>query len=122
YAVDLVRDSGAGVGVGVAINPGTMPGALAEVAGAIDLALCMTVNPGWGGQRFIERSLDKLPRLRGIVGEQAAVEVDGGIDAGTAPSCRAAGANLFVAGSAIFGAPDPGDAYRAIADSISGPQ
>jgi ribulose-phosphate 3-epimerase len=116
YAVGVIRESGAGVGV--AINPGTMPGALAEVATAIDLALCMTVNPGWGGQRFIEHSLDKLPRLRGIVGERAAVQVDGGIDPGTAPSCRGAGANLFVAGSAIFGAPDPAEAYRAIAESI----
>jgi ribulose-phosphate 3-epimerase len=116
YAANMLRESG--VGVGVAINPGTMPGALAEVAGAIDLALCMTVNPGWGGQSFIEHSLDKLPRLRGIVGDRVAVEVDGGVDPGTAPRCRAAGANLFVAGSAVFGAEDPGAAYRAIADSI----
>jgi ribulose-phosphate 3-epimerase len=117
YAVNLVRDSGAGVGV--AINPGTPPEALAEVAGAIDLALCMTVNPGWGGQRFIERSLQKLPRVRAVVGDAVAVEVDGGIDPTTAPGCRAAGANVFVAGSAVFGADDPGEAYRAIAASIS---
>ena len=76
YAANLIRESGACVGV--AINPGTPVGALAEVAGVIDLALCMTVNPGWGGQPFIEHSLEKLPRVRAIVGEQVAVEVDGG--------------------------------------------
>src|SRR5580693_271547 len=66
YTAGLVRDSGACVGV--AINPGTPVGALAEVAHAVDLILCMTVNPGWGGQPFIEHSLDKLPRTRAILG------------------------------------------------------
>ena len=116
YAASLIRDSGACVGL--AINPGTPVGALAEVAGAIDVALCMTVNPGWGGQAFIAHSLEKLPRVRAIVGHDVAVEVDGGIDPETAPRCRAAGASLFVAGSAIFSADDPGEAYRAIARSI----
>jgi ribulose-phosphate 3-epimerase len=116
YAAGLIRDSGACVGL--AINPGTPVGALAEVATAIDVALCMTVNPGWGGQAFIEHSLEKLPRVRAIVGHEVAVEVDGGIDPQTAPPSRAAGANLFVAGSAIFSAEDPGEAYRAIARSI----
>jgi ribulose-phosphate 3-epimerase len=116
YVVNLIRGSGACVGV--AINPGTPVGALAEVVDVLDVALCMTVSPGWGGQPFIGHSLDKLPRVRAIVGEQVAVEVDGGIDAETAPSCRRAGASLFVAGSAIFGSPDPGEAYRAIARSL----
>jgi ribulose-phosphate 3-epimerase len=78
----------------------------------------MTVNPGWGGQPFIEHSLDKLPRVAHIVGADVAVEVDGGIDPDTAPRCRAAGAGVFVAGSAIFGARDPGEAYSAIARSV----
>jgi ribulose-phosphate 3-epimerase len=112
YAVQLVRDSGACVGV--AINPGTPVAALSELAGAIDLALCMTINPGWGGQPFIERSPQKIERVRAIVGEGVAVEVDGGIDPGTTPRCREAGANVFVAGSAIFSSSDPGDAYLAI--------
>jgi ribulose-phosphate 3-epimerase len=116
YAANLIREHGARVGV--AINPGTPPGALAEVAHAIDLALCMTVNPGWGGQRFIAHSLEKLPRVRALVGASAAVEVDGGVDPLTAPSCREAGASVFVAGSAIFDAADPGEAYRAIAASV----
>jgi ribulose-phosphate 3-epimerase len=116
YAAALVRDSGATVGV--AINPGTPVGALSEIAGAIDMALCMTVNPGWGGQAFIAHSLDKLPRVRAIVGDGVAVQVDGGIAPDTAPRCRQAGASVFVAGSAIFGAADPGAAYRAIADAV----
>jgi len=93
-------------------------GALAEVTDAIDLALCMTVNPGWGGQPFIAHSLEKLPRVRALVGADVAVEVDGGIDPRTAPACRQAGASVFVAGSAIFSASDPGEAYRAIAASL----
>jgi ribulose-phosphate 3-epimerase len=117
YTAGLIRDSGAGVGL--AINPGTPVGTLAEVAADIDLALCMTVNPGWGGQPFIEHSLDKLPRVAHIVGADVAVEVDGGIDPKTAPRCRVAGASVFVAGSAIFGAGDPGEAYRAIARSVN---
>jgi ribulose-phosphate 3-epimerase len=118
YTASLVRDSGACVGV--AINPGTPVGALAEIAPAVDLILCMTVNPGWGGQPFIEHSLDKLPRIRAILGSEATLQVDGGVDPDTAPRCRQAGANVFVAGSAIFGANDPGEAYRAIAHSVDG--
>jgi ribulose-phosphate 3-epimerase len=116
YAVHLIREGGACVGV--AINPGTPVAALSELIGAIDVALCMTINPGWGGQAFIARSLEKLPRVRALVGKGVAVEVDGGIDPLTAPSCREAGANVFVAGSAIFSAPDPGESYRAIAASV----
>jgi ribulose-phosphate 3-epimerase len=116
YAANLIRESGACVGV--AINPGTPVSALSELAGTLDVALCMTVNPGWGGQPFIGRSLEKLPRVRALVGEDVAVEVDGGVDPDTAPACRAAGASLFVAGSAIFAAADPGAAYRAIVLSL----
>ena len=116
YTADLIRESGARVGV--AINPGTPVAAIAELADALDLALCMTVNPGWGGQPFIERSPEKIVRLRALIGERVALEVDGGIDPGTAPACRAAGANVFVAGSAIFRADDPGEAYRAITRAV----
>jgi len=115
YAASLVREGGATAGV--AINPATPVGALAEVSHEIDLALCMSVNPGWGGQVFIEHSLDKIERLRHIVGHGVAIEVDGGVDPATAPRCRAAGVNLFVAGSAIFGASNPAEAYRAIVEA-----
>ncbi|HEY3864935.1 MAG TPA: ribulose-phosphate 3-epimerase [Solirubrobacteraceae bacterium] len=113
HTADLLRESGAGVGL--AINPATPVGALAEVVELLDMALCMTVNPGWGGQPFIAHSPQKIERVRAIVGAKVAVEVDGGVDPRTAPRCREAGANVFVAGSAIFGEPDPGAAYLAIA-------
>jgi ribulose-phosphate 3-epimerase len=116
YAADMIRSDGACVGV--AINPATAPAALGEIAGELDMALCMTVNPGWGGQEFIEHSIGKVERVRAIVGARVAVQVDGGIDAATAPRCRDAGANVFVAGSAIFDEPDPGEAYRAIARAV----
>jgi ribulose-phosphate 3-epimerase len=119
YTANLIRESGACAGA--AINPATPVGALAEVAHLLDVALCMTVNPGWGGQPFIEHSLDKLPRTRAILGPEPALEVDGGIDPGTAPRCREAGANLFVAGSSVFSSERPAEAYRAIADSLEAP-
>jgi ribulose-phosphate 3-epimerase len=115
YAANLVREGGACVGI--AINPATPVGALAEVAHSIDLALCMTINPGWAGQPLIEQTLEKTTRLRHILDEGVALEVDGGIDPHTAPRCRAAGANLFVAGSAVFGSPDPAAAYLAIVEA-----
>ncbi len=99
---------------GVAINPGTPVEAISELRGDADLVLCMTVNPGWGGQAFIESSPDKVERLRALAGD-ARIEVDGGIDAATAGPIAAAGASLFVAGSAVFGADDPAAAYAAIA-------
>ena len=104
----------AGCLAGVAINPGTPAGAVAELGEAADVVLCMTVNPGWGGQAFIGRSPGKVERLRALVAEPA-IEVDGGIDAETAPLVAAAGATLFVAGSAIFGADEPAAAYAEIA-------
>jgi ribulose-phosphate 3-epimerase len=115
-AVALIREHGACAGV--AINPATAVGAYAELSGGFDLALCMTVNPGWGGQPFIERSPEKVARVRDAVGPAVAVEVDGGIDPGTAPRCHVAGASVFVAGNAIFAAPEPADAYREIARSV----
>ena len=105
---------------GIAINPGTPAEASAELRGYADIVLCMTVNPGWGGQSFIESSPAKVERLRPLVGE-AKIEVDGGIDTATAGSVAAAGASLFVAGSAIFGADDPAAAYTAIAAAAAQP-
>src|ERR1044072_4412970 len=101
---------------GIAINPGTPVSALTELRGLADIALCMTVNPGWGGQAFIEGSVDKVSRLASIVGE-AKIEVDGGIDRDTVGPIAAAGASLFVAGSAVFGADDPAAAYSEISEA-----
>jgi ribulose-phosphate 3-epimerase len=118
----LIREHGADVGV--AINPATPVEALSEMAPTLGLALCMTINPGWGGQVMIPGSAGKVGRLRALLdrglapGEGPALEVDGGIDPDTAPLCRAAGASLFVAGSAVFTAPDPGAAYLAIARAV----
>src|SRR5215218_1660442 len=109
-----VRESGCLAGV--AINPGTPVEAVAELRGLADVVLCMTVNPGWGGQSFIETSPEKVERLVPLVG-QARIEVDGGVDAETAGPLAAAGARLFVAGSAVFGADDPAAAYAEIADA-----
>jgi ribulose-phosphate 3-epimerase len=77
----------------------------------------MSVNPGWGGQSFIEASVGKVQRLAALHSD-AAIEVDGGIDAATGPGVADAGASLFVAGSAIFGSPDPGRAYAEIAAAV----
>jgi len=103
-----------GCGAGVAINPGTPVEAVSELRGLADLVLCMTVNPGWGGQAFIATSPGKVERLKPLVGD-AAIEVDGGIDVDTAGPIAAAGGRLFVAGSAVFGSDDPAQAYRDIA-------
>ena len=107
----------AGAGAGVAINPGTPVEALVEVASTADLLLCMSVNPGWGGQSFIDASTEKVKRMRQLRAD-AHLEVDGGLDAKTAPLVARQGANLFVAGSAIFGKDDPAAAYAEIAASV----
>ncbi len=116
YALQAVRD--AGCATGLALNPGTPVDVVRDLVDEIDMVLCMTVNPGWGGQAFLERSLDRLERLRALLGPDRALEVDGGIDEQTAPRCAAAGATVFVAGTAVFGAPDPQGAVRAITAAI----
>jgi ribulose-phosphate 3-epimerase len=108
-----IRD--AGCLAGLAINPGTPPEAVTGLAEECDLLLAMSVNPGWGGQSFIESSLQKLARLRELAPSGCAVEVDGGVDMRTAPRVAEAGAGLLVAGSAIFGNADPADAYQRMA-------
>jgi ribulose-phosphate 3-epimerase len=113
YALQAIR--AARCTAGLALCPATPVAAASELLGDLDLLLCMTVNPGWGGQEFLASSLGKLERLRALLGPGVAIEVDGGIDAETAGPCAAAGATAFVAGSAVFGAADPGTAYREIA-------
>jgi ribulose-phosphate 3-epimerase len=114
YTLQRIRESGCAAGA--AISPATPATSLDEVAHEmLDLALCMSVNPGWGGQQFIPWSLDKMARMRRALPDHVALEVDGGVHEGTAKSCVQAGANLLVTGSAVFGAPDPAAAYTAIA-------
>ena len=107
----------AGCKAGLAINPGTPAEAVSALAGSCDLLLCMSVNPGWGGQSFIETSPQKLRALAALAGPEVAIEVDGGVDATTAPLVVEAGANLLVAGSAVFGDADPAAAYARIAEA-----
>ena len=113
YALKAVRE--AGLDAGLAINPATPPEAIVGLVEAFDHVLCMTVNPGWGGQEYIDTSTAKVARLRELLGPGVPIEVDGGIDPATAGPAAAAGATLFVAGSSIYGAPDPTQAYRQIA-------
>jgi ribulose-phosphate 3-epimerase len=114
YTLEHIR--AAGCRAGLAVNPSTPLAVYAETDA--DQALCMTVNPGWGGQAFIPRSLDRIHRLRRLIGGERELEVDGGIDADTVGPCAVAGATLFVAGTAVFGAEDPADAYVQLATKI----
>jgi ribulose-phosphate 3-epimerase len=116
YALRAVHD--AGCRAGLALNPGTPATAVIDVAGELDHVLCMTVNPGWGGQSFIEASIGKIERLRQLIPADRTIEVDGGVDTVTAPRCVDAGASLLVAGSHVFGAPNPADRYRTLAESV----
>lgn len=104
-----------GAMAGISLNPGTPAASLTEVLGCVDLVLVMSVNPGFGGQSFIETSLAKIAEIAGLcrgLGVSPRIEVDGGIDAHTAPRVVAAGADTLVAGNAIFGAADPAAALR----------
>jgi ribulose-phosphate 3-epimerase len=117
YALSKVRD--AGCRASLAINISTPPDVVAELVDELDMVLCMTINPGWGGQKLVESSYRKLERLARLLPDGVPIEVDGGIDPETAPRCLAAGARVFVAGSYVFGADDPADAYRQVADSLA---
>jgi ribulose-phosphate 3-epimerase len=111
--VHLIKSLGAKAGV--ALNPATPVTALEQIAGDADYVLVMTVNPGFGGQTFIPRSESKVRAVRALLrreGNAAPIEVDGGIDVRTAPGIVAAGADILVAGNAVFGAPDPERAIR----------
>ena len=100
----------AGARAGVAVNPATPPHALAAAWRDVDYAVVMSVNPGWGGQPFLPASIEKVRRLRADASEancRPALEVDGGVDEGNAGPLAAAGAEILVAGTAIYGSSDP---------------
>jgi ribulose-phosphate 3-epimerase len=109
-----------GCRAGVTLNPATPVDAVSEAAQYADVLLCMSVNPGWGGQSFIPATLHRLPRIRELAGPGVAVEVDGGVAPDTAADVYRAGANILVAGSAIFGASSPGDAYAGLVEVVAG--
>ncbi len=113
YALQAIKE--AGCTAGASLTPASPIELLRDVsAEVLDLALCMSVNPGWGNQRLITHSFEKLRQLRAMLPDPIALEVDGGVNAETAGRCAQSGANLLVAGSAVFGADDPGAAFQAI--------
>jgi ribulose-phosphate 3-epimerase len=116
YALSKIRD--AGCRAALAINISTPPDVVTELVDELDMVLCMTINPGWGGQKLVESSYGKLERLRRLIPDTVPIEVDGGIDPKTAPRTATAGASVFVAGSYVFGSDDPAAAYREIAESV----
>lgn len=106
----------AGMKAGVTLNPATPVGMLEDIIGDVDMVLLMSVNPGFGGQKFIPGTIAKVRRLRELIalsGSQALIEIDGGVALNTAPALIEAGADILVAGSYVFKAPDP---VRAIHD------
>jgi ribulose-phosphate 3-epimerase len=109
----LIRESGASAGV--ALNPATPVETLAEARHHCDLVVVMSVNPGFGGQSFIDTSLDKLRRARAYLPEAVAIEVDGGVSVVNAAELVDAGANWLVAGSSVFGGADITERYAALA-------
>lgn len=119
--IHLIKEHG--VKAGVAINPATPAHVLQEVLPDVDLVLVMTVNPGFGGQAFIERTVSKIAQLREWISNSENpnihIEVDGGITAETAPLVVEAGADVLVAGSAVFGKPDRAAAIAQIRDSVT---
>jgi ribulose-phosphate 3-epimerase len=113
YALQAIR--AAGCSAGAAVCPATPASALDEVAGdVLDLALCMSVDPGWGAQELIPASLPKLERMRAALPQGVALEVDGGVHGDTAAGVAKAGANVLVAGSAVFKSADPAATYAEI--------
>jgi ribulose-phosphate 3-epimerase len=117
YVLSAIR--AAGCRAGAAVSAGTRADSLAEVTHkALDLAPCISVDPGWGAQRFLPASLDKLQRMRSALRAHVALEVGGGIHQGSIASAARAGANLFVTGSGVFASDDPAAAYAAIVAAL----
>jgi ribulose-phosphate 3-epimerase len=109
-----------GVRAGVALNPATPIGTLEEILPELDYVLVMSVNPGFGGQKFIASSLEKIRRLRALIaarGLAVQIEVDGGVDAGNVRSLVEAGVDVLVAGSAVFGEGDPAAAVQRLIEA-----
>ena len=113
----------AGSRAGAAINPATPPEALTAVWGDVDYVVVMSVNPGWGGQPFLSGSVEKVRRVRALAseaGSRPAIEVDGGVDSDNAAILAGAGAEILVAGTAIYGASDPAEAISRLRADAEG--
>ena len=108
-----------GLGAGVAFNPETPVATAAAAAEGADLALCMSIHPGLSGQKFMPEAFDRIAELRRSLPSSVLVQVDGGVNAGNVSAVRAAGADLIVAGSAVFWQDDPGAAYRVLAAAVA---
>jgi ribulose-phosphate 3-epimerase len=103
-----------GLGVGLAFNPETEPDDVAAVAADVDLVLCMSIHPGYSGQKFMPESLDRIRRLRQRLPGEKPIQVDGGVGLDNVGALVEAGATLLVAGSSVYGGDDPGTAYRTL--------
>jgi ribulose-phosphate 3-epimerase len=103
------------LGVGLAFNPESEPEAVAEVAGPVDLVLCMSIHPGYSGQAFMPEAIGRIERLRPLLPAEQHVQVDGGVGRDNVPRLRDAGADLFVAGTSVFGPDEIAQAYRELA-------
>jgi ribulose-phosphate 3-epimerase len=114
----LIRELGCAAGL--AINPGTPVAAIAPLVEGLDFVNLLAVNPGFAGQSFIPTAPQRVAEARDLLPEGVAIEVDGGVDAATLPAVRDAGADLFVAGSAVFHAADPVAAYAELAELAGG--
>jgi ribulose-phosphate 3-epimerase len=106
-----------GLQVGLAFNPRTEPEQAAEVAGSVDLVLCMSIEPGYSGQAFMPEAIPRIERLRALLPDDKHVQVDGGVGLDNVRAVRAAGADLLVAGTSVFGHEDIAEAYRRLADA-----
>jgi ribulose-phosphate 3-epimerase len=107
----------AGMKAGVTLNPSTPVSVLEDIIGDVEMVLLMSVNPGFGGQKFIENTIDKVKRLRKMIDEKGCktlIEVDGGVQGETAPRLVEAGVDVLVSGSYVFGAKDPEEVIRSL--------
>jgi ribulose-phosphate 3-epimerase len=113
----VAQARGLGLAVGLAFKPETEPEQAAEVAAEVDFVLCMSIEPGYSGQAFMPDAIPRIERLRALLLDEKRIQVDGGVGADNIPALRKAGADLFVAGTSIFGAGDIAEAYRQLAAS-----
>ena len=115
-AIAMAR--GLGLGAGIVFKPATTVEDAVAASEGVDLVLCMSIEPGYSGQEFMPEAVDRIARLRSLLPDDVRVQVDGGIDAETIRIARGAGADLLVAGSAIFWRDDPADRYRELVGAI----